>query len=63
MDENVRPKEPTKGELDRVGVEILDSQKLLLKCKKCGQTWSPNALPGGRMPNGYWKCPYGCNAG
>ena len=63
MDETATPKESTEGELDKVGVELVDSQNSRLKCKKCGQTWSPNALPEGRMPNGYWKCPNGSNAG
>jgi hypothetical protein len=23
--------------------------------------WTPNLLPGGRLPRGYWQCPNGCN--
>jgi hypothetical protein len=32
-----------------------------LQCDQCGQIWSPMIQSGSRMPNGYWKCPNGCN--
>jgi hypothetical protein len=32
------------------------------KCETCGNTWSPDLLPGGWFPRGWWKCPRGCNA-
>ena len=41
-------------------VEILDEHTLRFKCKKCGQQWSPNLLPGGRLVRGGWQCPNGC---
>jgi hypothetical protein len=47
--------------LKRVGVALLDAHSLRLACENCGQTWSPNLQPGGRLPRGYWKCPNGCN--
>ncbi|MGA2628009.1 MAG: hypothetical protein ABSF63_13240 [Candidatus Bathyarchaeia archaeon] len=28
-----------------------------LKCRTCGQTWSPNIQRGGRLPDGYAECP------
>lgn len=41
-------------------VEIEDEYNLRFKCKKCGQRWSPNINPGGRIPWGLWQCPNGC---
>lgn len=43
------------------GVELIDESRVHLGCSACGQVWSPNIQPGGRMPRGYWKCPNGCN--
>jgi hypothetical protein len=52
----------TQGEMDKVGVEILEKdQAVWLRCKNCGATWSPNIQRGGRLPRGYWHCPNGCN--
>jgi hypothetical protein len=42
-------------------VELIDSDKPRLKCNKCGQIWSPNLRPGGKLPHRYWQCPNGCN--
>jgi len=58
--EKMRPKRFTPGELEKVGVKILDKGQVTLECEKCGQVWSPNLLRGGRLPRNYWKCPNGC---
>ena len=58
--EKSKPKRFTTGELRKVGVKILDKVNIRLQCEKCGQEWSPNLLPGGRLPRNYWKCPNGC---
>ncbi len=58
------PKACTKGELKKVGVTVEGlPYRIYLTCDNCGQAWSPNLLPGGRLPRGYWKCPRGwdCN--
>jgi hypothetical protein len=55
------PSRFTEGQMEKVGVEVRDASKILLACKECGQTWSPNLLKGGRLPRGYWHCPQGCN--
>lgn len=47
--------------LNKVGVELLDRSRMVLRCRECGQRWSPNVQPGGRLPRGYWRCPRGCN--
>jgi hypothetical protein len=47
--------------LQRVAVSIVDEKSVLLRCDGCGQAWSPNILPGGKMPRGYRQCPNGCN--
>jgi len=56
-----RPQRCSERELKKVGIEFEDSHSVHLKCKKCGQRWSPNLQEGGRLPRGYWKCPNGCN--
>ncbi len=52
----------TKAEMKRVGVEVVDESRILLRCMTCGQTWSPDLQAHGKLPRGYWKCPNGCNA-
>lgn len=61
MPGQVRPRRFSERELAKVGVEIVDLDQTILHCKKCGQGWSPNIQPGGKLPRGYWKCPNGCN--
>jgi hypothetical protein len=60
MPEANRPKRPTATELAKGGVEIVDAQRLWLRCKTCGQLWSPD-IRDGRLVRGYWKCSNGCN--
>jgi len=48
----IRPKRFTPGELKKVGVRIVDKNKVHLKCEICGSVWSPNLLSGGRLPGG-----------
>ena len=48
--------------LRRVNVDIVHPEKTWLGCLVCHETWSPNILPGGRWPRGWWKCPRGCNS-
>jgi excisionase family DNA binding protein len=56
-----RPSRFTASEMERWGVEIVDEETTRLRCMSCGQSWSPNIQPGGRLPNRYWQCPNGCN--
>lgn len=51
----------SENELRRLGVCILDKDRLWFQCMECKQKWSPNLLEHGRLPKGYWKCPNGCN--
>ena len=57
--------EPTKlsaYQLKRVGVTLVDQHRVLLRCDRCGQTWSPNIRSGRYgFPPGWWRCPDGCN--
>jgi hypothetical protein len=41
-------------------VEVVDSARPVLRCRRCGTTWTSNVLPGGRLPKGSWQCPRGC---
>lgn len=56
-----RPRRYSAAELAKVDVELTDASRVWLACNNCGQQWSPNILPGGKLPSGYWKCPNGCN--
>lgn len=48
--------------LERVGIELVDPSSVRLRCRDCGQLWSPNLGTGGQLPRGWWRCPNGCNA-
>jgi len=61
MPKKNHPNHFTEKELDKVSVEIMDHNSLRLRCEQCEQVWSPNLGTGGRLPNGYWRCPNGCN--
>ena len=44
------------------GIEHLDDpNRIILCCKTCGQRWSPDLLPGGRLSERFWQCPNNCN--
>jgi len=49
-------------DLARVGVDIVDRDSLMLRCRKCGAAWSVLSQPNGELPAGYWQCENGCNA-
>jgi len=50
------------GYLAKRGVEpIDDSSRIILCCKTCGQRWSPDLLPGKRLPDRFWQCPNDSN--
>ena len=41
-------------------VKLLDEYNVSVICNECGTIWSPNLQSGGKLPRGWWKCPYGC---
>src|SRR5437870_1301630 len=51
----------TEAALAKVGVELEDAARPILRCAECGQGWSPNFQSGGRLRRRYWVCPNGCN--
>ena len=55
------PTRPSMPELVRVAVSLIDPEGLVLKCQRCGHTWTPTRLAGGGLQVDYWKCPRGCN--
>jgi serine/threonine protein kinase len=57
----IRPRHFAKRELAKVGVQIADPHRIILRCSRCGQGWSPNLKSGGKLPRNYWKCPNHCN--
>lgn len=60
-DELRRPRRFSSGGLARAGVELIDPNRVSLRCGFCGQLWFPNILTGGKLPRGYWRCPNDCN--
>ncbi len=65
LDRNATDKEDvrhmTRSELDSLGITIVDKQNLVLQCKICGQTWTPELDAFGKLPFDYWLCPRTCN--
>ena len=55
------PHEISQYQLNKVGVRVVKSEPLSLRCAKCTQTW-PIKQKGLRLPKGSWRCPNGCNA-
>ena len=47
-------------QLARLGVILLNSSDLTLKCVTCGSVWSLSA-PEAELPMDYWVCPNKCN--
>jgi len=47
----------SQNSLARVGVTLLDSNPIELRCNHCGTIWQPGRLSSGRLPQGWWKCP------
>ncbi len=48
--------------LAKVGVEIMDHARLILRCKGCAAEFSPIRKAGAkRMPKRWWLCQNGCN--
>ena len=49
-------------QLKRAGVTLVNEYRVLLRCDRCGQTWTPN-IQSGRygLPPLWWHCPNGCN--
>lgn len=45
-----------------VGVRMIDTTRYrtVLECGRCRQRWSIPAAP--KYPDGFWRCPAGCNA-
>ena len=48
-------------DLELLGVKVIGREPLRYQCAKCGASWSPHPLRGGRLPRAYWRCPKGCN--
>jgi excisionase family DNA binding protein len=55
------PRHTTPEELERVNVSIAQEDPLILQCKNCGTTWTPELHSNGRLKRGGWCCPKGCN--
>ena len=55
------PHEVSQKQLNKVGVRIVKSESLTLRCMRCTQTWVVKQK-GLRLPRGYWRCPNSCNA-
>jgi len=55
------PRRMSGVQLARLGVQILNKYDLMLQCMACGETWTPQPGPRGKLPYGYWHCPNKCN--
>ena len=54
------PHEVSDYQLKKVGVSLVKTGLLKLRCRECNETWRIKQK-GLRLPKGYWKCPNGCN--
>ena len=62
MSEKKQPTHFNARQLHKFSVEIADPHSTCVcGARSGGQVWSPNLGAGGRLPNGYWRCPNGCN--
>lgn len=60
----LRPRYPRRfcaSELAKFAVDLENTDRMILRCNRCGMAWLPNLLHGGKLSRGYWKCPRGCN--
>lgn len=48
--------------LANLGVHLVNTAEIILKCNACGETWSPQLDAGGKLPFDYFVCPAQCNA-
>jgi hypothetical protein len=48
-------------ELTRLGVRLLNRQDVVLQCRSCRETWSPQLDSNGKLSFDYWMCPAHCN--
>ncbi len=55
------PRHMTDVQLARLGVRMVDMEKVRLQCLTCGVTWTPLLTAQGTLPYGYWHCPQRCN--
>ena len=51
------PREMTESELRGYPVTLVTEGRTTLCCDMCGCVFSPNIQEGGRLPDGWWKCP------
>jgi len=49
------------GELAQLGIVLLDRQNVILQCRTCGETWSPQLDANGKLAFDYHICPANCN--
>lgn len=42
-------------------IEIVNPDRLVFRCKACGEGWAVDIRTGGKLRRGWWHCPRGCN--
>lgn len=55
------PRYPTAEEFEGVNVAIVQENPLVVQCKTCAATWSPEVRPNGKLARRAWVCPNRCN--
>jgi hypothetical protein len=55
------PRYLSPDQLSKLGVERLNRYDVVLRCKVCGETWSPELRRNEKLPPGYTQCPNRCN--
>jgi hypothetical protein len=55
------PRRFSRPELTRVGVDLVGTNPIRLRCRTCHAEWIPVVDADGRIGRHYWICRGGCN--
>jgi hypothetical protein len=58
---HVDEREMLGAQLAQLGVRLRNRYGRVLQCEACQAVWSPERLPDGSLPRGFWRCPNRCN--
>lgn len=48
--------------IKRGNIELVDEERLLLRCKNCGAVWRLTLNDKSPIASAWWECPNGCQS-
>jgi hypothetical protein len=51
----------SEADLSPLGVRLINREDLILACRRCGETWTPQLDAAGKLSFDYFLCPAKCN--